>query len=296
MSGGRAGSGRGRPRAASQRRASAPARGSAGRGATPDTPGDRLQKVLADLGLGSRREAERWIADGRVRINGEVAVLGARVTGRQTVTVDGRPVTRRRREAPAARVLAYHKPEGEVSTRRDPEGRPTVHERLPRGRWIPVGRLDVNTSGLLLFTSDGALAEALMHPRRGVEREYAVRIFGEVPEGTVERLRDGVLLEDGPAHFDEVADAGGQGRNHWYRVVIREGRQREVRRLWESQGLRVSRLIRVRYGPVSLSRSLRPGRWQELDAAGVEALRQAAGLSHPPRAPRRRRSVRRRPA
>jgi len=290
------GRGRARVGAAPKRRTSAPARGSADRRAAPETPGDRLQKVLADLGLGSRREVERWIADGRVRINGEVAVLGARVTGRQTVTVDGRPVTRRRREAPAARVLAYHKPEGEVSTRRDPEGRPTVHERLPRGRWIPVGRLDLNTSGLLLFTSDGALAEALMHPRRGVEREYAVRIFGEVPEGTVERLREGVRLEDGPAHFDEVADAGGQGRNHWYRVVLREGRQREVRRLWESQGLRVSRLIRVRYGPVSLSRSLRPGRWQELDAAGVEALRQAAGLSRPPRAPPRRRSVRRRPA
>jgi len=252
--------------------------------------------VLAELGLGSRREVEVWIAEGRVRVNGEVAILGTRVTERQSVTVDGRPVTRRRREAPAARVLAYHKAEGEVSTRRDPEGRPTVSERLPRGRWIPVGRLDVNTTGLLLFTSDGALADGLMHPRQGVEREYAVRVFGEVPAEAFERLREGVALEDGMAHFDEVADAGGQGRNHWYRVIIREGRQREVRRLWESQGVRVSRLIRVRYGPVSLSRTLRPGHWEELGAAQVEALRQAAGLSTPPRATRRRRTPRRRPA
>jgi 23S rRNA pseudouridine2605 synthase len=262
---------------------------------------ERVQKVLADLGLGSRREIEGWIVAGRVRVNGQPALLGVRVGPTDSVTVDGRAVTRRRfREAPAARVLAYHKPEGEVATRRDPEGRPTVFEHLPRGRWIAVGRLDVNTTGLLLFTNDGALAAALMHPRSAVEREYAVRVFGEVPEGTLERLREGVELDDGPAHFDQVVDAGGEGRNHWFRAVLREGRQREVRRLWESQGVRVSRLIRVRYGPFALPRMLRPGRWQELEPSAIDGLRAAAGLpvAAPARARPRKRAAprRRRPA
>lgn len=262
---------------------------------------ERVQKVLADLGLGSRREIEGWIVAGRVRVNGQPALLGVRVGPTDSVTVDGRAVTRRRfREAPAARVLAYHKPEGEVATRRDPEGRPTVFEHLPRGRWIAVGRLDVNTTGLLLFTNDGALAAALMHPRSAVEREYAVRVFGEVPEGTLERLREGVELDDGPAHFDQVVDAGGEGRNHWFRAVLREGRQREVRRLWESQGVRVSRLIRVRYGPFALPRMLRPGRWQELGPSAIDGLRAAAGLpvAAPARARPRKRAAprRRRPA
>lgn len=238
----------------------------------------RLQKALADLGLGSRREVERWVAEGRVRVNGQPAVPGVRVTPRDSVTIDGRPIPRRRRTPPATRVLAYHKAEGELTTRRDPEGRPTVFERLPRGRWVAVGRLDVNTMGLLLFTNDGVLADGLMHPRREVEREYAVRVYGEVAPEVIERLRAGVDLEDGPARFDRVSDAGGAGRNHWYRVVVREGRQREVRRLWESQGARVSRLIRVRYGPVDLPRGLRAGHWRELDPPAVSALRVAAGL------------------
>jgi 23S rRNA pseudouridine2605 synthase len=260
----------------------------------------RLQKVLADLGLGSRREVERWVTEGRVTVNGKRVELGVRVSGRDIIAVDGRRVMRPRRETPRARVLAYHKPEGEVSTRRDPEGRPTVFDRLPRlrsGRWVAVGRLDVNTTGLLLFTNDGALANALMHPRGEVEREYAVRVFGEVPPGTLERLGEGVELDDGPARFDQVTDAGGEGANHWYRVVLGEGRQREVRRLWESQGVRVSRLIRVRYGPITLGRRIRPGRWEELEEPVVERLRQAVGLASPPRRPVRhgRGRARRRP-
>jgi len=262
-------------------------------GAAPERRvAERVQKVLAEIGLGSRREVERWVAEGRVRVNGKPAVPGVRVGPRDTITVDGRPVPRRRRAPSPSRVLLYHKAEGEVSTRRDPEGRPTVFASLPRGRWLAVGRLDVNTTGLLLFTDDGALAAGLMHPRSGVEREYAVRVYGEVPAEALTRLTAGVVLEDGEARFDRVADAGGEGRNHWYRVVIREGRQREVRRLWESQGARVSRLIRIRYGPVSLPRGLRPGRWQELvGPTALAALRVAAGLAPPPAsaAPRRRR-------
>lgn len=262
---------------------------------TPATPpGEKLQKVLARAGFGSRREMEERIRQGRVRVDGRKAQLGDRVDADTVITVDGRPVERARREPPS-RVIVYNKPEGEVVTRRDPEGRPTVFRRLPRvrGRWIAVGRLDVNTMGLLVLTNDGQLANALMHPSAGVEREYACRIFGEVTESIAERLVHGVELDDGPAHFEVVEsgmplDEPGEGLNQWYHVIVREGRQREVRRLWESQGLRVSRLIRVRYGPVVLPRDLGRGRTRELDDAARAELYRHVGLKPPPGRRRRR--------
>ncbi|RMG29991.1 MAG: 23S rRNA pseudouridine(2605) synthase RluB [Gammaproteobacteria bacterium] len=249
--------------------------------------GERLQKVLARLGLASRRAIDSWIEAGRIRVNGQVASPGTRVRPGDRVEIDGRPVSIARILAPRTRVLLYHKPAGEVTTRRDPEGRPTVFDRLPRlvyGRWIAVGRLDLNTSGLLLLTTDGDLAHRLMHPSSNVEREYAVRVFGTVDEETLHRLTEGVELEDGTARFESIVDAGGQGANHWYHVVLREGRNREVRRLWEAVGLRVSRLIRVRYGDLKLPPRLRPGHWQELEPAEVAALRRSVGLpAAPPR-------------
>lgn len=228
--------------------------------------GERIQKVLARAGLGSRREIENWILRGWVEINGRVARLGDRWREGDRITVRGRPVPERKLRVPLS-VLIYHKPVGEVVSRRDPSGRPTVFERLPKltkGRWIPVGRLDINTSGLLLFTTDGELANALMHPSRRVAREYAVRVYGEVTSEVLERLKRGVVLEDGPARFEELEFVGGEGANKWFRVVVREGRNRLVRRLWESQGFRVSRLIRVRYGPIRLPPDLKRGRWREL--------------------------------
>lgn len=266
---------------------------------------ERIQKVLATAGLGSRREIETWIREGRVRVNGRVAELGARIGPLDRVQLDGRAIEPYKRTPRQRRVLFYHKPEGELTTRSDPEGRPTIFENLPRlrnGRWIPVGRLDINTSGLILLTTDGELANRLMHPSGEVEREYAVRVRGVVDADMIRRLTDGVELEDGAAHFDQVLDAGGEGANHWYHVVLREGRNREVRRLWESQGVTVSRLMRVRYGPASLPRGLRQGRWAEADADQVRALAEAVGLRHeaaPPRKtsrpPLRRRGARRRP-
>ncbi len=248
----------------------------------PRGGGERIQKLLARSGLGSRREIEGWIRRGQVRINDRVAVLGDRAAPRDRVTVRGRAVRLARPRPP--RVLAYHKPVGEVTTRSDPRGRPIVFARLPqlRGeRWVAVGRLDVNTEGLLLFTTDGSLAHALMHPSRGLEREYAVRVFGTLDEAARERLTAGVALEDGPARFESVEEVGGGGANHWYRVVLKEGRNREVRRIFEAVGARVSRLIRVRYGPVELGRGLRRGRHRELDAREIEALYSAAGLPAP---------------
>ena len=245
---------------------------------------EKLQKILANAGLGSRREIETWIREGRVTVNGKVATLGQRAGERDLIRVDGRPVERWRLAGSAWRVLAYFKPEGEMTTRSDPEGRPTVFERLPRlrsGRWIAIGRLDLNTSGLLLLTTSGELANRLMHPSSEIEREYAVRVLGEVSPETLARLKSGVLLEDGIARFDEILDAGGRGANHWYHVILREGRNREVRRLWESQGVMVSRLIRVRYGNVQLGRRLRPGRWEELPEEQVRALAALAGVEFP---------------
>ena len=242
---------------------------------------EKLQKVLARAGHGSRREMEAWIAAGRVSIDGEIASLGDRIEADAKVRIDGRAISLKSAEDVICRVLAYHKPEGEICSRKDPEGRPTVFDRLPKvrdSRWVAVGRLDINTSGLLLFTSDGELANRLMHPSNEVDREYAVRTFGEIPEATVQRLRTGVMLEDGPAQFDSIKPAGGEGMNQWWHVCLREGRNREVRRLWESQEVQVSRLIRIRYGMVELPKSLPRGGWVELPVEQVNYLRQLAGL------------------
>ena len=241
--------------------------------------GQKLQKVLANLGLGSRRKMERWIEEGRVTVDGSVATLGDRVHAGQALRLDGKPL-----EVDAAeqvRVLLYHKPVREVCSRDDPEGRKTVFERLPKlksGRWISVGRLDFNTSGVLLFTTDGALANALMHPSSAIEREYLVRVMGRVDEPMLERLKDGVELDDGPARFSDIQEGGGDGINRFFYVVLMEGRNRAVRRLWESQGTTVSRLKRVRYGEVFLPSKLKKGQWLELPQRDVDVIYQMAGL------------------
>jgi len=241
----------------------------------------RLHKRLAQAGCGSRRAVEEWIRAGRITVNGQPAHIGAAVAPGDVVCIDGKVVNWEASIASMPRVLIYNKPSGEVCTRADPEGRATVFDRLPRvaGRWVAIGRLDYTTLGLLLFTNDGELAHRLMHPSGGMEREYAVRVLGDVDEAMLQRLREGVMLEDGPARFDVIADAGGQGSNHWYHVIVKEGRNREVRRLWESQGVTVSRLIRVRYGPVTLPKGLLPGRHRELDEKAVDALLAAAGMA-----------------
>ncbi len=243
--------------------------------------GERLQKVLANAGLGSRREIEGWIAEGRVKVNGQVAKLGDRVTDDAQIAVDDRPLNAKRIAGVERIVVMYNKPEGEVVSRHDPDGRPTVFAKLPRlrsGRWIAVGRLDVNSAGLLLFTTDGELANKLMHPSSVIEREYAVRVHGEVTEEMVRQLVNGVTLEDGPARFEEVVDSGGEGSNRWFHVVIMEGRKCEVRRLWDAVGATVSRLKRVRYGPVILDSSVKVGQWRELDKDERKALLDTAGM------------------
>lgn len=241
--------------------------------------GQKLQKVLANLGLGSRRKMERWIEEGRVTVDGSVATLGDRVHAGQALRLDGKPLEVDATEQ--VRVLLYHKPVREVCSRDDPEGRKTVFERLPKlksGRWISVGRLDFNTSGVLLFTTDGALANALMHPSSAIEREYLVRVMGRVDEPMLERLKDGVELDDGPARFSDIQEGGGDGINRFFYVVLMEGRNREVRRLWESQGTTVSRLKRVRYGEVFLPSKLKKGQWLELPQRDVDVIYQMAGL------------------
>lgn len=243
--------------------------------------GERIQKVLARAGLGSRREIEQWIASGAVRVNGVAARPGDRLRSGDQVTVDGRPVQFARRLQQPTRVLIYHKPTGELVTRRDPEGRPVVFTQLPRlkeGRWIAVGRLDINTQGLLLLTTNGELANRLMHPSFEQEREYAVRVLGEIREDVVERLKKGVTLDDGPAHFEGIVPAGGEGANRWYRVTLREGRNRIVRRLFESQGLTVSRLIRIRYGDIALPPRLKARTFYEFTDKEVAALLKPVGL------------------
>lgn len=227
---------------------------------------------------------ERWIEQGRVTIDAQPAKIGDRVRAGQRLSIDGRVISPNTLSVPKARVLIYHKPEGEVTTRSDPQGRATVFNNLPsirQGRWIAIGRLDLNSSGLLLFTTDGELAHRLMHPSAEIEREYAARILGAVAPEAIARLTQGVTLEDGPARFESVVDAGGTGANHWYHVVIREGRNREVRRMWEAVGATVSRLIRVRYGPIALPRLLRPGRSAYLEREPLEALYAAAKLPAP---------------
>ncbi len=244
--------------------------------------GEKLQKVMARMGLASRREIEAWISAGRVKVNGAVASLGMRVDLHDAIAVDGKVIRREESAESVRRVIIYNKPEGEICTRDDPEGRPTVFDRLPRpkdGRWINIGRLDINTTGLLMFTTDGELANRLMHPSYQMDREYAVRVRGEVDEEMIERLKTGVMLEDGPAKFTDIKEApGGEGFNHWYHCVVMEGRNREVRRLWESQGLVVSRLKRVRFGPVFITSDLTMGRWREMSQREVDILSEEVGL------------------
>jgi 23S rRNA pseudouridine2605 synthase len=243
---------------------------------------EKLQKVLARAGAGSRREMETYISAGRVSVEGKTAYLGDRVEGNELIRVDGHQIKLKALEEDFCRVLMYNKPEGEMCTRKDPEGRPTVFDRLPKldgSRWVAVGRLDINTSGMLLFTTDGELANRLMHPSKQVEREYAVRIFGDVNEAMLQTLRHGVKLEDGTAKFQKITYRGGESRNHWFHVVLSEGRNREVRRLWESQDVQVSRLIRVRYGDMEMKRQLPLGGWTELNLKDVNYYRTLVDLA-----------------
>ena len=244
---------------------------------------EKLQKILARSGHGSRREIETMIQEGRISIDGKAATLGDRIEVKSSLKIrlDGRILTIKEPETEVCRVMAYYKPEGELCTRHDPEGRPTVFARLPRltgARWIAVGRLDVNTSGLLLFTTDGELANRLMHPSREVEREYAVRVFGEVTDAIKRQLLRGIKLEDGEAAFKTVTYKGGDGINQWFNVTLTEGRNREVRRLWEAVGVQVSRLIRVRYGDLDLPKGLPRGGWSELGLEQINYLRELVDL------------------
>lgn len=246
---------------------------------------EKIQKVLASAGFDSRRAVERAIEAGQIIVNGKRATIGDRVRPGDKIQWESRHYTVPDQRTHEIKVLAYNKPEGEVCTQSDPEGRPTVFDRLPQlksGRWVSVGRLDINTSGLLLFTNDGALANKLMHPSSNIDREYLVRVQGEVGDETLERLREGVLLEDGIARFSDISRGKeSSGSNCWFYCTVMEGRNREVRRLWESQEFRVSRLKRVRYGPLLLPSYIRQGQWQELEPGDVTILYKAAGLTPP---------------
>jgi len=249
---------------------------------TAPQKGERIQKVLANAGFGSRRELERRIAAGDVKVNGKVAKLGDRISTEDRVTIGHQRVGNWRLQESGQRTIVYNKPEGELVTRSDPGGRPTVFRHLPRlrtGRWIAVGRLDINTSGLIIFTTDGELTHRLLHPSQQIEREYAVRVLGQVTDGMVKQLVNGVELDDGPARFEDVVESGGEGSNRWFHVVIMEGRKREVRRLWESVGVQVSRLKRVRYGPIMLDKRLLAGKWRDLERSELESLYRMVGLS-----------------
>lgn len=246
------------------------------------TNDEKLHKVLARAGLGSRRDMETAISHGRVTINGRLAVVGDRVTPTDKIFFDGKPI--KAPEKQRLRVILYNKPEGEICSRSDPEGRPTVFDRLPRlkeGRWISVGRLDINTSGLLLFTNDGDFAHKLMHPSSIIDREYLARVFGEVDEGMKQRLLEGVQLEDGMARFTDIVERDTDTSSRWFYCVVMEGRNREVRRLWESQGLKVNRLKRVRFGNIFIPSHVRSGQWVELNHKEIAELALTAGFEIP---------------
>ncbi len=250
---------------------------------SPDDDAPKLHKVLADAGMGSRRDMEELIIAGRVSVNGEPAHIGQRILPTDQVRINGKPIKRKLPNKPP-RVLLYHKPTGEIVSHADPEGRPSVFDKLPpmkTAKWLAVGRLDFNTEGLLMLTTSGDLANRFMHPRYSVEREYAVRVVGELTEGNRQKLLRGVELEDGPANFLRIRDGGGEGTNHWYHVALAEGRNREVRRMFEAAGLMVSRLIRTRHGPISLPRGLKRGRWEELEDNEVRSLMSSVGLKAP---------------
>ena len=247
---------------------------------------EKIQKILARAGVGSRRQMEQAIQDGRVKVNGRLAKLGDRAETKDRIELDGKTVSGVAKESHRLRVILYNKPEGEICSRNDPEGRKTVFQRLPRlryGRWVSVGRLDFNTSGALLFTNDGELANKLTHPSSNIDREYLVRIQGEVDDDMLQRLRDGILLDDGVAKFTDVQYSEGDGSHAWFYCVVMEGRNREVRRLWESQGVRVSRLKRVRYGNIFIPSHVRVGQWIELNDKEIGDLFETAGLPRPPR-------------
>jgi 23S rRNA pseudouridine2605 synthase len=232
----------------------------------------RLQKILANSGLGSRRQIEKWIIAGRLKINNQPAKLGDTATIKDKIYLDNKPVKLNVVMQAQTKIIIYNKPEGQICTRNDPEGRDSVFDHLPKlknGRWIMIGRLDINTSGLLLFTNDGQLAHKLMHPSNEVEREYAVRVLGEVDNKILRNLQKGVRLEDGMAKFNHIHFAGGKGANQWYHVVLKEGRNREVRRLWESQNITVSRLKRIRFGGATLPRNLKEGSWIYTDIEDI---------------------------
>jgi len=243
---------------------------------------ERIQKVLARAGYGSRRGIEAAIKAGNITVNGDVANLGDQIEVGDTIRLDNKPLSAKRLwQQPQQQVILYNKPVGEVCSRKDPEGRRTIFQSLPapeEGRWVSVGRLDINTSGLIILTTDGELANRLMHPSNEMDREYAVRVLGEVTTDMMQTLRDGVELEDGKAHFSDIQPAGGEGANRWFHVVIQEGRNREIRRLWESQGVQVSRLMRVRYGPVTIPNKLKMGRWMMLPEPDLEILYEEVDL------------------
>ncbi len=242
---------------------------------------EKLQKILAHNGIASRREAERWIQAGRVSVNGSIAELGDRANEKDKIRVDGKIIQVIAKQDFQRRMIAYHKPEGEICTRKDPEGRVSVIDTLPmlkQSRWLNVGRLDINTSGLLFFTNDGELANRLMHPSNQILRKYAVRVRGQVTPEMLNQLLKGVELEDGIAQFESIEDGGGEGSNHWYNVTLREGKNREVRRLWEFFDIQVSRLHRIQYAHFELPRSIKRGRYQELSPQELAVFEDLVGL------------------